>query len=276
MKISPYYIIKSFLGLSPLNREEVQSLFDKTGHTRSSTYPQAIINWGKIKLLSGVLEDSYGPLAHVYMEGNPITYLHNADQFDCLLSHVNNGIQLAKKGYYQGATDLLQDQEQAKQTGIALELRTTKLEKLPEDGKELKDAYKRCRDAFFNHDLGTVVIPTLKFDQPSQNPRQRAMQKAIYYHEAVKSLEEWLHAVQFTSNTYVSELFKDSTPQIVHWQYDARVIPDGKNFLEHDIAAMFLENGIPVTENFLRKYDRYKLIEEADRIKISPFPPKED
>lgn len=175
------------------------------------------------------------------------------------------GLELIKSGQYSAAIRYLESQEQADGVGIhyASDPTSVFIQQLPIPNPK---ALEKTTDDIAQHchfyqpgnkkESPMIKLPPVIIDINPQDPKGpyslagedlpdslgSQIPVSLYHNTALSYAEEWLHALQF---------FRGNEP-----------IADYKN-TEIDVAAYLLNQGVPLTDEFLERYQRKAVLFEG-------------
>lgn len=195
-------------------------------------------------------------------EFTPAPQPEKADQLE---GFIQQGLKLIKSGQHSAAIRYFGDSEEVERLGIhyARDAITILIDQLPiptanEQAEMITSVARRChfypprsKEGFPSIKLSDVVIdinpedPEGPFSLAGENLPERLASQipvSLFQNTALNYAEEWLHALQF---------FRGSQP-----------IAGYKN-IEIDVAAYLQNQGVPLTDEFLARYQRRQVLFEG-------------
>jgi hypothetical protein len=188
-----------------------------------------------------------------------------------LLDYVHEGVLAVRRGDYRKAGDHFTNEalKESRFGSFMLSVDTATVNSpIPETMDGLRALYEsHFTDGETVSGEGVVHINKLVFTQKPQTAAQKRIVAINDYSIAMKGLEEWLHAVQRSCGTYLSEGLK---------LYDALAEYESGYFARYrsevDIAQFYIEQGIPLPENFIEMHEIRKQTPSLSQAKWSSFP----
>lgn len=167
-----------------------------------------------------------------------------------LESHIGKGFDAIKSHDFHGAIDIFSNESAARSFGFVLDKGGVLIVKHPPSTYE---STRRIIDTVASHswfhsprdgsDLGTIEIAgVFPFDVEKRKPVKLPpeTEKLIFHNVALMNAEEWVHALRFRQGIEPVEEIGE--------------LLGARN--EAEVAAYMLSKGVPLTREFLDRYNR--------------------
>jgi hypothetical protein len=176
-----------------------------------------------------------------------------------LQGHIEQGLQLIREGEYKESMDHFQNQSFLQKLRIKLIYgRTQALEAIPTSQHGIQKALSKVHDKNWYHTSGSIELAQLVFIKKGQpvfpkTPQEQMALRQLQHEQALMYAEEHIHALQALKKQNIT-----FAPNKLVAHAD-----------EIDIATTLASYNVPLTEAFLRRYNRLNYILDYRRADYS-------